>query len=122
MPWAYKRDPITGDFIKDGRGGWVKTRTSENLVRNQLLAKYQRAWQDPELGSRLHDRERFQAAPAPLIEDEVRRSLGRVQEAGRIASLEVKASSPQAGRVSGSTRFVDVSTGSIVTSKIPVGR
>lgn len=120
--WSFAKDPLTGDRIKDGRGGYVKTNTAEGLVRNQLLAHYQQAWQDPELGSRLHDRQRFQAAAAVMIEDETRRALERVVQAGRIAALDVKVVAPKAGRVDGLTKFVDVSSGTVVSSKIPVGR
>ena len=119
--WSYKRDPVTGDRIPDGRGGWVKTETAENLVRNQLLAHVGEAWQDGELGSRLHRRELFQKAPAQLIADEVRRALGRVEDAGRISSLEVKTEAPKAGRVNGYTKFVDQSSGQLVNLKIPSG-
>lgn len=121
MPWAYERDPITGDRIPDGNGGWKKTRTAANLVRNQMLAHEGECWQDPNLGSRLHRRELFQRDPAPLVADELRRTLRRVEEAGRIANVQVTTTAPRAGRVDGATSFVDQSTGQTVDVKIPRG-
>lgn len=121
MPWAYARDPKTGDLIKDGRGGYVKTRTAENLVRNQLLARYGEVWQDPELGSRLHDREAFRANPQVLIPEEARRTLERVVRAGRITELEVTATAQRTGRVDVTTRFADTTSGHPVALKVPIG-
>lgn len=121
MPWAFARDPKTGDRIPDGRGGFVKTRTAENLVRNQLLAHLGECWQDPELGSRLHDLEAFQPDPAELGADEARRALERVVAAGRIADLEVEAEEARPGRLAIATRFRDTSSGQPVATKIPTG-
>lgn len=121
MPWAYAKDPITGDRIKNGKGGYVKTYTAENLVRNQLLAHLGACWHDDELGSLLHARERFRQNPAVLIKDEVKRALERVVNAGRIAQLEVDVKAGRSGRVDGTTRFMDTSAGQLVSSKIPVG-
>lgn len=121
MPWAFARDPITGDMIPDGNGGWKKTRTAENLVRNQLQARFGECWQDPALGSRLHDREAFRANPEGLVSSEAERTLERVADAGRIANIEVEAAYPRSGRVNVATRFVDTSSGQVVTLKVPVG-
>lgn len=121
MPWSFKRDPVTGDRIKDGSGGFVKTTTAENLVRNQLLGRLGEVWQDPELGSRLHDREAFRARPEVLVPNEAERALERVAAAGRIANLEVRAESQRTGRVNVATRFTDTSSGQLVATKVPVG-
>lgn len=121
MPWSYAKDPVTGDRIKNGTGGFVKTYTAENLVRNQLLAHQGECWQDAELGSLLHDRERFRGNPAVLIKDEVKRTLERVVNAGRIANLEVDVKAGRTGRVDGTTRFLDTSAGQLVSTKLPVG-
>lgn len=120
MPWAFARDPRTGDRIPDGRGGFVKTRTAENLVRNQLLAHYRACWQDGELGSRLHKLETFQTDPAALGGDEARRALERVEAAGRIADLDVEAAE-SVGRLLVATRFRDTSSGQPVASKLMAG-
>ena len=121
MPWSYERDPVTGDLIPDGRGGWRKIETAANLVRNQMLARAGECWQDPELGSRLHDRERFKANAAVLVQDECRRVLARVEAVGRIANVEVVAAQTRSGRIDVNTRFVDLSSGQVVSLKLPVG-
>lgn len=117
--WAYARDPVTRDRIPDGKGGWVKTFTAENLVANQLLAHEGKCWQDSVLGSLLYKRELFQGKPAEATADELRRALGRVINVGRISNLEVETRSPIAGRVEGATRFIDQSTGQSVPYKLP---
>ena len=90
-------------------------------MRNQLKGRLGEVWQDPELGSRLHDREAFRAAPVALVEAETERALQRVVSAGRIPNLEVDADSPRAGRVNVATRFTDTTSGQVVTTKVPVG-
>jgi phage gp46-like protein len=121
MPWSYARDPVTGDRIPDGNGGWTKTTTSENLVRNQLKGHFGKVWQDARLGSQLHDLKAFQRNPAVLAPADAKRALERVVDAGRISDLEVEAEAPRAGRVNLSTRYVDTTSGQVVTGKIPVG-
>lgn len=121
MPWSWKRDPVTGDLVKDGKGGFVKTFTAENLVRNQLVAHRDRCWQDAELGSRLHELERFITDPDGLASDDARLALERIQAAGRISNIEVTAEE-KPGRVIVATRFRDTSTNQVVTAKIPVSK
>jgi hypothetical protein len=121
MPWSYARDPITGDYIKDGKGGFVKTFTAENLVRNQTKAHFAACWHDPDLGSRLYDLEPFKTSPGPLVEAELRRTLARVEATGRIANVTARAQQTRAGRVDAVTSFVDTSTGQLVTQKVPTG-
>src|SRR5687767_7233653 len=106
MPWSWKRNPVTGDLIPDGKGGYEKTQTAENLVRNQLLAHRDECWQDPELGSHLHDLERFIADPDGLAADDARLALERIEAAGRITNIEVTAEETP-GRVTVATRFRD---------------
>lgn len=119
MPWSWKRDPVTGDLVKDGKGGFVKTFTAEGLARNQLLAHRDACWHDPELGSHLHDLERFIADPDGLASDDARLSLERVVAAGRIDNVQVVAEE-SVGRVTVATRFRDTSTNQVVTLKLPI--
>lgn len=113
MPRDFKHNPITGDLIPDGKGGFVYTTTAETSVRNQLLAHYGDCWQDPELGSRLHDRVALQASPAQLARAEAERALERLEQAGRITGVEVRAEETP-GRVTVATRFADASTNQLV--------
>lgn len=122
MPWDLALDPITGDFIDDGRGGWLRTVYSDTSVIHQLECHYNAWWADPELGSRLHDRDLFTAAPARLVEEEMRRALGRLVLDGRIADLEVAAVEAGAGRVDGQTRYRDVATDQRVSATLPALR
>lgn len=113
MPRDFKHDPITGDLIPNGKGGFVHTMTAETSVRNQLLARYGECWQDPELGSRLHDRAALQANPAQLATAEAARALSRLEDAGRISAVEVRAEESP-GRVTVATRFADTTTNQLV--------
>lgn len=123
MPRDFKHDPITGDLLRDGKGGFVYTTTAETSVRNQLLAHFGECWHDPELGSKLHDREALQANPAQLAKAEAERALGRLEDAGRITNVEVRAEESP-GRVTVATRFADASTNQLVEAFVqkPGGR
>jgi len=122
MPFDRKFDPDTGDFISDGRGGYVRTATAETSVMNQVLAKRGAWWGDPDLGileDGLHELD--QTRPARDAEQAIKRGLGRLEEMGRIDSLEVKASEPAPGRIRVDTKFRDRSTTSIVRSRVQSG-
>lgn len=113
MPRDFKHHPVTGDLMPDGRGGFLYTTTAETAVRNQLLAHYGECWQDPELGSVLHDRSALQANPAQLATAEAQRALSRLEDAGRISAVEVRAEESP-GRVTVATRFADTSSNQLV--------
>lgn len=122
MPWSWKRDPITGDLIPDGGGGYVKTETAEVLVQNELLIHLDTNWAAPGRGSLLHDLDRFKANPVALIPEEARRALANVEAAGRIANIETAAEQPKPGRINVSTRFRDTSSNQLVDTFVPTSR
>lgn len=121
MPLDYKIDPATQDLVKDGKGGYVKIKTAETSVQNQLLARYGECWHDPELGSKLYDLDAFKTDPATLVAEEARRALERLEAAGRIADIEVVAEQPRAGRVNVRTRFRDTSADQVVDTYVKPG-
>ena len=121
MPLDRKFDPVTQDFIRDGRGGFEKTATAETSVMNQLLAHRGECWHDPELGSDLHDLEALQPDPAVLAEQEARRALERLERSGRIANVEAVGTEPAPGRVDVQTKFRDTSTSQVVASHVKSG-
>lgn len=121
MGWSYKIDPITRDLIPDGRGSFVRVETAETSIQIALRAHHNECWHDPDLGSELHDLERFQADPPGGIADEVRRALGPLERAGRIADLEVVAVETQPGRIEVRTRSRDQTTNQLIDITIKAG-
>lgn len=123
MPKDFKIDPVTGDFVRDGKGGWVLVETAETAVQLQLATRYRSWWRDPEKGSQLGDprllvgSNKVQAAQA-----EAQRALRVLERAGRIAQVQVIAEQPQPSRVVVQATFRDTSTGQqIKTPKRPLG-
>ena len=119
MPWDLETDPITGDFVSDGAGGWACTLYGDTSVLHQLSCHYDRWWADPELGSLLFDRDRFVTAPAALVRAEVERALAVLVRDGKIADLEVVAVEVGGGRVDVSTTYRLVESDQVVTAQIP---
>lgn len=49
-----KLDPLTGDYIPDGAGGWEMVDTIESEVMHRLRDRYDSFAGDPSHGSKLH--------------------------------------------------------------------
>ena len=114
MPWDLAMDPITGDFVSDGAGGWERTTHGDTAVLHQLECHYNAWWGDPELGSLLHDRDRFAGGPA-AVRAEVERALALLVRDGKIADVTVVASSSVAGRVEVATTYRLVESDQLVS-------
>lgn len=121
MPWDLAMDPITGDFVSDSAGGWQRTEHGDTAVLHQLECHYDAWWGDPELGSLLHDRDRFTGGAAPVAA-EVERALGVLVRDGKIADLEVSAVESRAGRVEVGTTYRLVESDQLVSGVLtPLG-
>lgn len=114
MPWDLAMDPITGDFVTDGAGGWSRTEYGDTAVLHQLECHYDAWWGDPELGSLLHDRDRFAGGAAP-VRTEVERALGVLVRDGKIADLAVAVTETRAGRVDVGTTYRLVESDQLVS-------
>ncbi len=122
MPLDLKFDPVTQDEIDDGFGSPTMTPHSDTAVMHGLLCHYGECWQDPELGSRLHDLDYLQADPEKLGADEARRALERLESQGRIRDVEVSAQHDGViGRLRINTRFRDASSGSRASTFVRTG-
>lgn len=121
MPWDRQIDPVTGDLVRNDVGSWKTVTTAQTSVMNQLLAHRGECWHDPELGSRLHDLDAFIAAPETLAADEAARALARLEAAGRIAAIEVRAELQGPGRIAVATRFRDTSSSALVDTVVKSG-
>lgn len=120
MPWDLAFDPITLDFIRDGVGGWEQTTTSDTAILNQLTCHWDRWWADPDVGSRIFERDLFTADPAALVEAETRRALQLLIDEDLIADLRVTAVEVAAGRVDVRTMYRLVATGQDVEALLPI--
>lgn len=118
MPWDLATDPITGDFVSDGAGGWVRTEYGDTAVLHQLSCHYDRWWGDPLLGSLLYDRDRFTSAPAPLVEAETKRALAVLAADKLIADVTAAAQEVGAGRVDVETTYRLVATDQAITARL----
>lgn len=119
MSWDLAMDPITGDFVSDGAGGWQRTEYGDTSVLHQLACEYDRWWGDWLLGSLFYDRDRFTAAPAPLIVAETKRALGVLEADRTIADVTAAAVEVGAGRVDVETTYRLVATDQAVVARLP---
>ncbi len=117
MPKDYKFDPVTGDLVRDGKGGFVLVETAETALQEQVLHHYRAWWGAPEQGSRLHEFRALGRDQRKASEDEVRRALHELEKRGRISNLEVVAEQPRQGRIHVASRSRDTGTGQTITTK-----
>ena len=119
MSWDIAFDPVTGDFVDDGAGGWARVNDASTSVLNQLACHYDRWWADAQLGSRLFERDLFTAAPGSQVQAEVMRAMGVLVTEGLIADLEVLATESRTGRVHGRSHYRVVASGQLVDAVLP---
>ena len=117
--WDLAFDPLTDDLIRDDAGGWARTETGDTAVLNQLRVHFGECWSDDGIGSLLHDRARFAAAPGPAIAAEARRAMGLLVDAQYLDEVSVQAQETRAGHVDGRTSYRLVETGQLVEMALP---
>lgn len=107
-----KIDPVTLDFLRDGRGGLVYADGAETAVLHQLSIEFGGDWLLPTDGSRLHELSLFGGANSPeAIDAEIRRCLDVLVRRGRISEPQVVARQVRTGRVDAEVRYRDTRTG-----------
>lgn len=104
-------DPVTMDLVDDGFGSFELTTSASTAVLHQLVCHRDEWWGDAELGSHLHQLDRFIQDPGPLIAAECERALGVLARAGRIANVDAEADESAPGRVSVATSYRDTRSG-----------
>jgi phage gp46-like protein len=120
MPKDYKFDSVTGDLVRDGKGGFVLIDTAETALQEQVLHHYNKWWGAPQQGSRVHDIRAFGKDKTQAAKEEVRRALHELEKAGRISNLDVIADQPKQGRVNVASTSRDTGTGQLVKTKTGV--
>lgn len=109
--WDLRFDPVTMDLVDDGAGGFELVTSAATAVLHQLLCHRDEWWGDPDLGSHLHQLDRFIQSPGPLIAAETERALGVLVTAGRLANVRAEAEESAPGRVSVRTSYRDTRSG-----------
>ena len=91
MPYERIIDPVTHDYVPNGKGGYLKTRTASTAVYHQILDELDRWWGDSEAGSKLYLLARENAGEANLRKaaEYMKAALDPFVKAGRIAELEI---------------------------------
>lgn len=117
MAKDYKFDPVTGDLVRDGKGGFVLVDTAETALFEQMTHHFRAWWARPDHGSRLHDVRAFKATDLPSVVAEARRALGQLESAGRIANVQVRGETPKVGRIVVASTSRDTSTGRTLTTR-----
>lgn len=118
MALDYKFDPMTGDLVRDGRGGFVLVDTAETALQEQVRHHYRAWWGAPAHGSRLHNLRAFGGRDKMMAaQDEVRRALHVLEQAGRISNLEVIAEQPRQGRINVASSARDTGTGQVISTR-----
>lgn len=121
MSWDFSTDPITGDWAMNA-GDLVRTELGDTAVLHQLAAHYDAWWGDPEVGSLLHQRDRYTVDPPGAIAAEIERSLGVLVGDRLIADLEVAAVEVGGdGRVEARTAYRLVEADAIVVGVLTLG-
>lgn len=120
MPWDFQTDPITGDWAMTA--DLVRTELGDTAVLHQLAAHYDAWWGDPEVGSLLHQRDRYTVDPSGAIAAEIERSLGVLVGDRLIADLVVSAVEVGGdGRVEARTAYRLVEADAIVAGVLTLG-
>lgn len=117
-----KLDPITGDYIPDGRGGWQTTRTIQTAVHHQIHGERGRWAGDKDAGSEIH------LLPKKNTESTMQRGADVIREAlavfeadGRATDVQVAVDRDQRGRQAFRASIRDTQSGEVVSSLIPFG-
>ncbi len=93
-------DPISRDYVADGKGGYQKTTTLRTAIHHQLLDELGNWVGDPEAGSTLHEfgRAKNSEAQALRAAEAVRVALQRFVDQGLAKDLDVTVERSVEGR------------------------
>lgn len=118
-----KFDPITRDWIRDGKGGFVRTAGSDTTVMHNILTHFGEDPLDPDSGSLFHDASRFLGDTKALLEDEARRCNAALVARGVITSVTATARVDERGGAEVDISYRDVRTGAFnrFSFRVPVG-
>jgi hypothetical protein len=107
-------DPVTRDYVDDGLGGDVETRTLATDAGIALRMHLGGWWGQPDNGSLIYASEQAVASPDEVrnVVDAVKRALQRFVDDKRASDLAVSSSVDQYGRAAITASMRDLQTGS----------
>ncbi len=115
-------DPVTKDYVSDGNGGRLKTRTARTAIYHQLITRLGQWWGDPTAGSGFFELARsVSTLQTPrVIEDVTTQALKRLVDLGRITA-PVFETERVGDRVNHSVTVTDIQSGETLklTSLLP---
>ena len=117
-------DPETGDYVKDGKGSYVKTNTVRTKLYHQVKTYLGFWWGDFQAGSAVYRVTRMGANTSAVIfvKNAVRSSLAPFLERGLIKDLNVEAEANASGRIIYHVNATDTQGGRIDIEGItPIG-
>ena len=108
-------DPVTKDFISDGRGSLALSAGAETAVLHALEIRLGDDWYLPGDGSKLNDTQAFSGATNDMFAAEIHRALAVLVLRGRISDVEVVVTSPKPGRRDVTIYYTDAQSGRAIT-------
>lgn len=113
-----KIDPVTRDYVKNGRGGYETTTTIATKVYHQLKGKRGTWWGDPDAGSDCHLIPQKGAGVGGIVfaKNAIRTALQRFVDQGLARDIEVEATSTASGRIVPRSSITDIQAGKIDTT------
>lgn len=109
-----------GDYVSDGKGGWLTTSSLETKIQHQVLGEREAWWGDAEAGSNLHllaragNTERTSRAAA----EATRVALRALEREGLARDIKVQVTRDQAGRLVIRASVTDAQTGQEVAADL----
>lgn len=112
-------DPVTQDYVSDGKGGYVYTTTLATAMQHQLLDELDGWPGDPTAGSNLHLAQKGNVDRATMIatRNAARVALQGFVDAGAARNLRTEVK-PEGTRLFLETQLTDVQTGELDVSFI----
>lgn len=115
-----KLNPITGDYVQDGAGGYEYTTTIATKVYHQLRTRRGSWWGDPDAGSDLYlvtDRGLSQDSVV-FAKNAVRTALQRFVDLGLAKDVAVEAQADARGRLTLQSTITDIQAGELDVSDL----
>lgn len=118
-----KIDPVTKDYVSDGKGSYVKTATCETAAYHQVQDRFGEWAGDHTAGCRAHAIKRKNNGATMLrLKDAFHDALQVLVDNGRARDLKVELDLDQYGRRVISTQLTDAQVGPLdVSNLLPFG-
>ncbi len=108
-------DPVTKDFVSDGRGSLALSAGAETAVLHALEILLGEDWYLPGDGSKLNDAQAFSGATDDMFAAELRRALAVLEQRGRISDVHVVVTSSRPSRRDVTIYYTDAQSGRAIT-------